>query len=222
MNSKITSLDKIRQQFGGPPKETCPLCSHDLTIETTQFFVTKLCENCFEFSQIDEVDGCCSTPDLQHVKYVIEGGGIQIREQCKSCGWCSGKSLGGFTSDKINKLPRLDKELRDQFDTNKYSLRRQFLKRVVDKKYELKKDSWFRQYNEYLKSPQWQEKRSAVLKRDKYTCQCCLDAIATQVHHKSYEFVDMNGNEPAYDLVAICSPCHEKIEQMKQEKRRAG
>lgn len=214
---KLSPLDKIRQQFGGQVPQYCPLCRHALTIEVTQFFKTSLCENCFEHAVIEELDGCCKTPDLKHVKYVVEGGSIQVRQQCASCGWCSGNSFGGFTKEERLKLPQIDDAKRNEAQDKKNLFRRSFYSTTSVKKSDLKRKDWFDQYNKYLQSPEWREKRDRVLKRDKYMCQCCLNALATQVHHKSYVFVDMSGGEPAFDLVAICTPCHEKIELKKRE-----
>ena len=93
--------------------------------------------------------------------------------------------------------------------------------RIADGKAALAKGDWLRQYSQYLQSPEWRAKRDLVLKRDNYVCQACLNALATQVHHKSYEFVDLAGSEPAFDLVAICTPCHDKVEQMKKDRRKS-
>lgn len=216
---KVESLQDIRNKFGGvKDQKPCPHCGHDLTIETTQFFRTELCENCFEFSGIEEIEGCCSTPNLQKVKYVVEGGSIQVRQQCISCGWCSGSSIGGLSKEERAALPPLDETKRDQFNDTKFAYRRSFNGNIADKKAAIKRKEWFDKYSTYLKSPEWREKRDLVLKRDNYKCQCCLIALATQVHHKSYAFVDMNGSEPAFDLVSICMPCHDRIEAMKDTK----
>lgn len=214
--SKIENLQDIRRKFGLiKDQKQYPHCGYGLTIETTQFFRTELCENCFEFSGIEEIEGCCSNPNLQKVKYVVEGGSIQVRNQCMSCGWCSGNSIGGLTKEQREALPSLDETKRDQFNDGKFAYRRAFNSNIAEKKAAIKKREWFDQYSNYLKSPQWLAKRELVLKRDNYRCQCCLDALATQVHHKSYAFVDMNGSEPAFDLVAVCTPCHKRIEAMK-------
>jgi len=212
----LLALDKIRRLYGAKDPQWCPHCTHALTVETTQFFKTTICENCFEHAVIEEVDGCCSARQLENVKYVVEGGSIQVRQQCKSCGWVSGNSIGGLTKEARESLPEIDKGKRDQFEEKKFSFRRDFNSRASEKKAAKKKEKWMQEYNKYLQSPEWHEKRMCVLRRDKHLCQCCLNAMATQVHHKSYEFVDLNGSEPAFDLVAICTPCHEKIEQMKR------
>lgn len=216
----LSALDKIRQMYGAAAKEKCPKCGECVTIETTQFFQTKLCEHCFGFSEIEEVEGCCRTPDLHHVQYVVEGGAIHVRQQCRACGWVSGNSVGGLAKEQIAKLPPLEKDKREAFADNKYALKREFLRRVSDKKASIDKEDWFTRYNKYLESRVWREKRDAVLKRDGYLCQACLDALATQVHHRSYEFVDMKGSEPAFDLVAICKPCHLRIETIKAERKK--
>lgn len=72
-------------------------------------------------------------------------------------------------------------------------------------------------YREYLKSEKWQSKRNLVMARDNYTCQSYLSANATQVHHKSYKNVF---DEPLFDLVAICEPCHKRYHDRRSWKRR--
>jgi len=47
---------------------------------------------------------------------------------------------------------------------------------------------WFNRYGQYLKTPQWQEKRGLTLSRDGHRCQIC-GGIATEVHHRSYRNV---------------------------------
>lgn len=71
------------------------------------------------------------------------------------------------------------------------------------------------QYDAYLKSAAWQEKRSARLKIDGYTCQLCRRTTGLQVHHLNYENIY---NEDIYrDLITLCKECHERIEAGKQK-----
>jgi hypothetical protein len=65
-----------------------------------------------------------------------------------------------------------------------------------------------RQYSAYLLTPQWREKRQRVLERDEYLCQACRKRRATQVHHLTYTHIF---NEPLFDLVSICTVCHEAL-----------
>lgn len=72
-------------------------------------------------------------------------------------------------------------------------------------------ESWWRTYTIYLKTPGWKAMRLKVLKRDKYICQACLVNEAVQVHHVSYKLYNRIGSSAAFELVAICFPCHSMI-----------
>lgn len=72
------------------------------------------------------------------------------------------------------------------------------------------------EYYEYLKSRQWQEKRTKRLLLDNFACQKCGEKKTNlQVHHITYENV---GNEDIYsDLITLCKSCHEEIEKNKKQ-----
>lgn len=74
------------------------------------------------------------------------------------------------------------------------------------------------EYEQYLRSPAWREKRAAALKRSNGKCQDCLDERkmrgfasgylvwpGQEVHHLTYERV---GNERPEDLIALCERHH--------------
>jgi len=67
---------------------------------------------------------------------------------------------------------------------------------------------WWEWYSEYLRSAVWQRRHQAVMRRARGICEACQIAAATQVHHLTYAHV---GREPLFDLVAICTKCHEQI-----------
>lgn len=222
-NTKVSALDKIRQQYQKQPPSfntddftapRCPFCSSKLTIEDTGIFHVEMCEGCFKHIVVEDSKACCGNQDIHMVRLICSNGTVQVKNQCNNCGDVTGNAIGGITKEKRDILPVLNTELRDSYHTKKYQKKSEIYKKFSEQK----KGAWFVDYTDYLKSPQWEEKRLLVLKRDKYLCQCCLDAYATQVHHKSYEFVDLKGSEPAFDLVAICKPCHDKIELMKKQK----
>ncbi len=225
---KLSGLAKIRELYKNnsaqpiQPPIYCPLCTHALTVEITEYFESRICENCFEHAVIISHDGCCLKPELQPVKFITSGNTIQVRSQCKNCGKLYPTSQGGFTKEQREKLPLCDLTARDNFQ-NKISnaWTESFQKKKVgqQKLFALRKDDWFERYSKYLQSPEWRDKRDLVLKRDNKLCQACLKSYATQVHHRSYEFVDMTGSEPAFDLIAVCGPCHDKIEEMKKINR---
>jgi 5-methylcytosine-specific restriction endonuclease McrA len=71
-----------------------------------------------------------------------------------------------------------------------------------------RKAEWRAVYRRYLASADWQSVRQRVLRRAWVTCEGCLEARATEVHHKTYAHV---GDEFLFELVAICRPCHERL-----------
>lgn len=64
------------------------------------------------------------------------------------------------------------------------------------------------QYAEYLKSPEWWERRTAAVKRAAGRCQLCNGASHLNVHHRTYERV---GCERPEDLTVLCRQCHERF-----------
>ena len=75
---------------------------------------------------------------------------------------------------------------------------------------------WLAAHEQYLGSNAWNERRAAVLQRDKYQCQAGLDHCAhkaMQVHHLTYRHWR---NEPLFDLISVCIPCHEEITRMER------
>jgi predicted HNH restriction endonuclease len=73
------------------------------------------------------------------------------------------------------------------------------------------------QYQAYLNSPKWKNKRLKVLNRAKFKCEKCKKAQATQIHHKTYKHIF---NEPLSDLLAVCAPCHRKIHGIKDKAKK--
>lgn len=50
--------------------------------------------------------------------------------------------------------------------------------------------------------------RTYVLTRDDYICQCCQDAVATQVHHIVEVMVDPRLALEPTNGIALCGYCH--------------
>lgn len=60
-------------------------------------------------------------------------------------------------------------------------------------------------YNEYLGSPGWKQKRDYALQRAGYRCQLCNRQDHLEVHHRTY---DRLGHEDPTDLTVLCRRCH--------------
>ena len=69
-------------------------------------------------------------------------------------------------------------------------------------------------YGEYQKSAEWAAMRAKVMQRAKGLCEGCLSRPAVDVHHLTYDNV---GQEFAYQLVALCRPCHERAHESRAD-----
>lgn len=66
----------------------------------------------------------------------------------------------------------------------------------------------FVDYNEYIQSAKWKEKRNRRVAIDRYRCQKCGSTSKLNVHHLSYEHL---GDEPMEDLITLCESCHAAV-----------
>ena len=68
--------------------------------------------------------------------------------------------------------------------------------------------SWRAQYESYIRSDAWCEKRKLVLLRSRGWCEGCGNPGAVEVHHLTYEHL---GREFLWELAAVCAVCHERL-----------
>ena len=64
------------------------------------------------------------------------------------------------------------------------------------------------QYQDYLRSPTWQAKRSKTFAMTNHKCVNC-GKNATQCHHLSY--VNLGKEKPGRDIVPLCERCHNRV-----------
>ena len=69
---------------------------------------------------------------------------------------------------------------------------------------------WREKYDLVISSIDWLNVRDKALTRDNYTCQGCLEARATQVHHLTYKHL---GSEFLFELISLCDDCHKRIHE---------
>lgn len=71
-------------------------------------------------------------------------------------------------------------------------------------------------YEELLQTPEWQQRREAILRRDGYRCRVCQSPENLQVHHRQYHYDTQSDAflKPwEYDdtnLITLCESCHKK------------
>lgn len=62
------------------------------------------------------------------------------------------------------------------------------------------------EYEAYLQSPEWRERRRRTLERDGYRCRVCNSPDNLDAHHRTYERF---GEELDEDLTTLCRRCHD-------------
>jgi len=122
--------------------------------------------------------------------------------QCLRCGDKVGNWLkhDDFPITEPGAIPAWDEELQD----NWYASQRGAAKVKSDSEV-LTSDP---EYQEYLKSTEWHERRERVLVRDKHWCRGCHRHSASIVHHLTY---DHKYNEFLWELISVCKDCHDRF-----------
>lgn len=72
----------------------------------------------------------------------------------------------------------------------------------------------FKNYQSYLISDVWRQKRERVIERDGHQCRYCMADAPLDVHHKSYRYIY---KERIEDLLTLCRKCHKNLHRLIQE-----
>lgn len=149
----------------------------------------------------------CKAHRIEVRQRINRGGQVTWWEQCATCG-------AKFRNLKACEVPAPARTNPTAYDEDLNASYHRRISEEQQKHYEAakkkEKEAWWRWYNAYLQSPEWARKRDKVLKRANGLCEGCGEAKAIQVHHKTYDRV---GQEMLFDLVAVCTRCHEAIHQ---------
>lgn len=75
------------------------------------------------------------------------------------------------------------------------------------------------EYERYLQSDGWKEKRERALGRAERRCQLCYSPDDLEVHHRTYERL---GHERDMDLTVLCGACHGVFHELLRMRQRAA
>jgi 5-methylcytosine-specific restriction endonuclease McrA len=125
----------------------------------------------------------------------------QLRNYCDDCGELIGGALKHSLATADTPQLSQDEAMRALHTREEYWRER-------DAERRLQEEQWRQGYETYLLSPEWDDKRRRVLEREGGICEGCRKRPATQVHHETYQNV---GNEPLFELRAVCRVCHQAI-----------
>lgn len=154
----------------------------------------------------------CDCQDAQATRRMTADGKLTVWLQCKRCGRAI-KSLkkSDYTMDE---LPPFDPDKNRNWYERAQKARTEVWQEWERKRNEQREEqnqAWWEKYNQYLTTQAWHNLRQRVMERDNHTCQACLRRPATQVHHLSYHFYNELGGSAAFECIAICDQCHQKI-----------
>lgn len=147
----------------------------------------------------------CSHPSSELRRRPTSDGGFQVKRQCLDCGGFIGNSIKQQASHES--LPLADMTLSHAHE-RRFRMEREDLLQKLALQQLSKKTEFIEEYNKYLATPQWQKKRSLVMKRCGGVCEGCGIQPATEVHHLTYKHVY---DEFLFELVGVCRMCHDRI-----------
>lgn len=140
---------------------------------------------------------CAKVTESRLRRLRCSNGTFQIKWQCTECGAATSNALSHAAVDYPEHLEGWDTTLesrrqRQVRDLNSADLARRRA-----------------EYRQYLLTPEWRARRQLVMEREGGMCQGCRIEPAAEVHHLTYAHVRA---EFLFELVALCRPCHERIE----------
>ena len=72
-------------------------------------------------------------------------------------------------------------------------------------------------YDKYLRSPEWQDKRQQRLALDNHRCVFCKSTENLNIHHRTY--ANLGHEDILHDLVTLCEKCHKELHEKIKETR---
>jgi hypothetical protein len=130
---------------------------------------------------------------------------------------CPGEMLIGQArqADCQGCLNVMESQARREREEAEWQARR----RNQERERQAESNRWWADYDEYLDTTWWADKREKVLARESHVCQGCRwrNHRATHVHHLKYPRNCSPGSEEwikqekLFDLVAVCDECHHDL-----------
>ncbi len=131
---------------------------------------------------------------------------INIGLQCDGCGRNVTGSLPRLGHPHWASYPAWDDALLARVDEI-----REEQSRAWAEKRQVQSEAWWQAYSEDLDSPEWRRLRDAVIRRANGRCEACFSALATDGHHTAYASDRPFWRVPAWEIRAVCRPCHDRL-----------
>ena len=147
----------------------------------------------------------CVTHESHLVRKVAANGASQFTYQCQRCGQIDYSRTG--RGPWVAKPATIDVDALPLWSDSLQEASISAVRLQAEAQRAERDQEWWDSYHDYLNSGEWRQKRIRVLRRDGHLCQGCLENVATDVHHMTY---DRLFSELLCDLISLCPECHQK------------
>lgn len=145
--------------------------------------------------------------DNQFTGKTVNAGGVDVyKRYCKGCGIATTQSLP-YRTIASTTVTLIDNDKREALADTYISDRRDQLEDIANRAANRAQPVARAEYDNYLASAAWHERRSAVLDRCAGLCEGCRKRPARDVHHLSYQHIRA---EFLFELVGLCRDCHDR------------
>lgn len=158
-----------------------------------------------EGDYLEWLNADCEHLEVAIVRLLLRNGADQYRRQCLDCGKPFGTPIKKKDVPNIDDVPLGSVDEHLKYERDRFAELEELKQRNVERQFQAGPGS--SEYQEYLRSPEWQAKRQAVMRRANDICEGCGLAPATEVHHFTYDNIYQ---EFLWDLAALCRRCHER------------
>lgn len=151
-------------------------------------------------------DDACRHEQRAIVRWVNAGSQTIHNWFCRECGTKLSSAIKSYAAEAHG----VDAVGTDTLASRSNAYRRQreeHLQRIVTAAGERAQGENRAEYDDYLRSPEWNRRAAKVMERAQRKCEGCLSRPPDDVHHLTYAHIR---NEFAFELVALCRPCHER------------
>lgn len=152
----------------------------------------------------------CTHPRVVILRFVNAGGATMHQYCCKDCGLAPTRWIKREEAERQGIAVDFTKDQAASISNRYRSERKARLDGIVAAAAERMQPIIRAYHDDYLRSPQWQRRRSKVMTRAGHLCEGCLTNPALDVHHTTYAHF---GNEFAFELIALCRACHERMHE---------
>lgn len=169
-------------------------------------------ETVIELFRLWQADAC-DHPRVGIVKTAYEGGGKAYNWYCAKCGTKLSANIPKVLAMSVQEEGVTGQIMLER--SNAYEQKRRDALILIETEAADRCQKANREaYGNHLDSDYWRILSQRVMRRAQNVCEGCLSQTADHVHHLTYEHI---GAEFAFELVALCAECHERVHSLDKD-----